>query len=178
MFFEKLKELIYSKEIVSLYTSYNDTSRFVSGIILDISETEILISSIAPNGAYDGFMVLCLENIYRINQNSNYELKLLKLYQRCKENYKVIDCMKEDIKKTLLEYALSNELIVSIELFNSNCDDVQGIVKNIDNNVLSIESIDEYGNKDGLSTINIEDITSIVCDSDKEQILKMLVDKR
>jgi hypothetical protein len=70
-----LSNAMSNMEIVSVYTDYN-TDSFSAGYILGVYDDFVLLNSITPNGLNDGLYILKLENIFQVNFNGDYELKL------------------------------------------------------------------------------------------------------
>lgn len=76
----------------------------------------------------------------------------------------------------MLKFAKENEFKITIELLESGLNDVQGYVKNFTDEKLMILKINDLGQKDGLSEIDLDAITSIVCNSEDENTLEILAE--
>jgi hypothetical protein len=75
-----------------------------------------------------------------------------------------------------LNHALNNRLVVSVELLDSSFNNIDGLVKSIEGESITFEEYDQYGGFDGVSIICLNDITHLVCDSEDESCLKLLIE--
>ena len=75
-------------------------------------------------------------------------------------------------------FAQENHKVVSIELLVSGNYDIQGFISEIKDTIITVEQLDDYGKKDGISIISFSDITSISCDSNEEIALTLLAEKQ
>jgi len=176
MFSEYLLSAKTSNDPISVYTNKNDTDRFSFGFIQDISEEHVLIESVSPLGFYDGYIIKEKEEIYRIDRMDSYGKKMRKLFSLRQQSHQIVERKTDNLILNLMYFANENRLVVTIELFNSGSYDLQGHVGVIQDNVVTIEKLDENGASDGSSVVSLADITIISCDSDNEMALKLLVD--
>lgn len=174
MFIEKLQELKNSKKIASFYTNEENTSRFNVGYIVEFTDEHFLVAAISPYGKYDGFVLLEVGSILRINTDSLYEEKMEKLTKHYNTTHECISIDGDSLLSGLIQYACTQNYIVSLELLNSGVYDVQGYVKDVTDEGCTIEQITEYGEDDGLTLIAVSDITKISCNSADEILLKIL----
>ncbi|MEG0663785.1 MAG: hypothetical protein RR483_01650 [Clostridia bacterium] len=168
---EKLEQLINTDTIVELYTNDDETTMFAAGFIKGLSEENILIYEINQDGEYDGYIVFKLENIYRISYDTLYTIEL---YEKIKQNgvfHKDVEIISSNQFVNIVNFSKKENKIMSITLFNSEYDDVIGIMNNMDDYCVEINMIDIKGNKDGQSIVCFKDISRIVCDSEDEQLL-------
>ncbi|MNL56261.1 hypothetical protein D3C87_1797400 [compost metagenome] len=98
------------------------------------------------------------------------------MYERKKQTHKLVDLIKNNTLISMLEFIKNNNYILTIQLFESGENDIQGFVSKIGEKDLLIKKIDEYGKEDGIAIVIIDNITSIVCDSEEEIVLKMLAE--
>lgn len=176
MFKDILEKSRNEKEILSLYTNKEDTERFSVGYILELCEKYCIIALISPSGLYDGYRVIDINEIYKIEYGGDYEKKLKKLYDIKKQSHKDIKLLENNLIISMLKFAKENEFIITIELLESGLNDVQGYVKNFTDEKLMILKINDLGQKDGLSEIDLDAITSIVCNSEDENTLEILAE--
>ncbi len=174
VFMEQLTALLKSKEMLQIYTNFGDTQKFSVGFVYALTSTEILIAHVTPYGKYDGYIVKQLKDIYRIETQSKYINKLKKLYSHEKKEHTVIEQTHNSLVSDLLSFAYHNQKIVSLELLESDNDDIIGFVDSLQSGLARISTIDEYGKSDGVSFIKTDDITHAVCDSENEIALKTL----
>ena len=69
-----------------------------------------------------------------------------------------------DLIEELLIFAQKRHKILSIELMNSGYDDCIGFIELINESMCKTQEINEFGKYDGISIVNLSDITQISCD--------------
>ena len=164
-----------NKKLVSLYSNVENKDTFNVGFIVDYDSKFLLLNSISEYGKYDGILLIYIDDIFRIDIDSNYENKLLRLLNN-KEitNYKfkkIGSCIEK-----LFNYAKENNSIISISFFDSDYkSDVIGKVKSYNTNLVEICCYDEYGKVDGISYINISEINYASLDSLDEKMITNLI---
>lgn len=171
---DQIKKVIIDKLLVEIYDDIDDTDSFNVGYILCSSGGYYVVSSISPTGYYDGLFTINIDDIIKIQYNTNYIdkiQKLIKINNETKHFY--TDKIFEDGIQYVLNYALDNKRILSIELCNSGFFDIVGFVKVINNEIL-IKEIDEYGFKSEIRVLNEKNITKIRTCSTDEIILEKL----
>lgn len=172
---ENLEKFKKSQKLVSLYSNIENKDAFNVGFIVDYDSEFILLNSISQYGKYDGILLIYIDDIFRIDTDSKYGNKLLKLLNNEEiTNYefkKVGSCIEK-----IFSYAKENDSIISISFFDSdNKSDIIGKVKSYDNNEVEICCYDEYGEIDGISYININEINYISLDSLDEKMITNLI---
>lgn len=170
----ELASCMKEKSLVSFYSNTTDTEKFSVGFVRAISDEFVLLAHVTTTGYYDGFLLKTLESIFEIKHSGKYEKKLADLYRLQKQNHPDISISYDSLSISILTHALEKGLIISLGLFNSGLDDIQGYVMEICDDFLKIELIDDYGENDGIATLNICDITHVVCDSENEIALNLL----
>ncbi len=177
MFKTVLSEAKESGVPISLYTDKEDTARFAFGFVLGLSDDAVLIGSITPYGFYDGYTVRRLQDIYRVERGDRYGCRLLKLYALHDQLHPSLP-LTGDLFRDVLSFSRKSRLAVSIELMDSDCDDVQGFVSDVQGMAAVIEQVSDDGEPDGETVIAVGDITCITCDAEKETALKLLFESR
>jgi len=174
---KSILESIEKKKIVSLYDNKNDTAGHYSGDIQYVNEDHVLISHYNSSGGYSGYVLLKTENIYRVDQDGKYENSLKRL-SKLQSEEQAHHCFNEteDLVFDLLQFAQQKQLVVLIELCESDMDDIQGFILNINKETVVISCIDNFGEQDGISTIFTEDISVIKCDTNPCREAKLLYD--
>lgn len=170
----ELKRLCETREPVSIYANYANTSKFIFGYVLAVNEVDIAIQLISPNGDDDGFTVMNIDNILRIEEKCQYTEKMKILSSD--KNIPVYDFKfcEDEIMESAVLYALNHNRILSVELVDSGFDDVVGFVDYADGGVCKINQIDEYGFDDGFSLIEFKNITKVTVMSSDERRIKKL----
>jgi hypothetical protein len=161
---------------VSLYTDNKDTEKYSFGFIQRVSDDWVLLASISPFGFYDGFVIKKHENVYRCESKDKYGERIYQLYQLRKQKHSIVDVVSNNLLLDLIQYAQKNQFVVSFKLCDSECDDIQGFIADIQDGLITIEQLDDDGNTNGESIISFEDVTCLACDSDNEMTIKLLAD--
>lgn len=169
-----LSELRCSQKMVSIYTDYQETNKFHYGVIIALNEKEVAIQMLSPDGESDGIIVMDVENVFRVEENGQYDEKMKKL---CPNNPPPLlheDLDENEIFESLLSIALIEKSIVSIELVDSGYNDIVGFVEAIEDGRCRVKQVNEYGYEDGFSFFLIRDITKITyLSQDEKRLMKL-----
>jgi hypothetical protein len=173
----KLKEAKDKGYIVALYSEPYDQTAFDVGFIDLLTDKEVRIRSISPEGYYAGYEIRTLDKIYRIDIDSNYLKKITFLFNRSENFYREVELSdtigNEGILFSTLEEAKEKKLIVVIWTEDED-DSVIGYIDGISEDVVKLMSIDDYGKEDGYIYLSIRSITDMDCNSHKCQLLSFL----
>ena len=161
--------------IVCLYRSCY-SNRFSAGFVLAISDHHVVIESVSPRGECDGWILRELDDLCRIDHSGRYEDKLLSFY-RMRGQQHARDFLPEtdgnsDLKLEMFVAARHHDYAVRIH--TGADEDVEGFVKEVETNTVSIEKLDDYGQNDGECTFDMEVIEGITIGDDDLQDLKLL----
>ena len=173
---EELKRCQKQCQVVSIFTGSEDLGKFTAGFVRAVDNDYVLIAHITPFGAYDGYRVEELEAVRKVKYDGKYEHMLQRLYEIQKQSHPDV-AITGSLISDLLIYAKKHTLLISAELLDSDDDDVQGLVLGIKDDILTIRQVDRFGDEDGTCIVDIRDITVLVCDSDVEAALRLLIKK-
>lgn len=172
-----LKSKIGTDEVISVYCYPDNCNSFLAGHITYVDDDYFLIKCITWNGLYDGFSARKTENVFRVDQATYYEnnIKILSTKNQARHiEYVSVDdyCFITNF----LTFALNNSFVVSIGVNDSKESNLMGFIKDIDleNNTVSVDQIDDYGNINGFSTITYDSICQLDCDGEREIKFKTL----
>lgn len=142
-----LIELINDKKVVSIYTDVDNYDCFAVGYIVALKNEKILVYHIGSHGEDDGYSVINIGDIYRIETESKYINKLRDL-----SNVNVEETIKfnttDDLLMDLLNEAIHSQCIVKLSL-NHISNLLMGYVIKIEDNKVYMLQIDQYGEDDG-----------------------------
>lgn len=161
--------------IVSIYRSYYSV-RFSAGWVLAFSDNEVVVESLSPRGACDGWFSRKIEDIVRIDTGGRYEETLLAL-QRArggthpKEFLPPLD-LASNLKLEMLLAARAGDYAVRLDTGAE--EDIRGFVREVGPETASIEKFDLHGQSDGDCTLDTDIIEGIYVDDDELQDLKLL----
>lgn len=153
-------------------TYFYFNSQELCGYIAHYNEKEILINHITPQGLYDGYIIRRISDIVEIDYDGKYDRKIEKLYKIRNQAHKTVDFKNDDIIYTMLDFAKENGYIVSLD-FEDTC--ASGLLVNYKDNIVTINAVDRYGEKDGVNVIDINNVIAIFIDTDNEQKLRILM---
>ena len=172
-----LKQLLESQKLcrlTSIFGDENEIESFGVGYISSCNETDYIFQSISPRGLYDGFLLRKTNRIFKLDFNGSYEKKIQTLSKFNNGQHCKFDFGKENLVNAMLKFAMKNQFVVAIELLDSGCDDCTGFITSVDDEKCTIGKLDRYGRQNGITIIEISEITKINVDSEDEQDLKIL----
>lgn len=149
-------ESLYQKGLLEIYAQEDD-SRFDVGNLLHFDDEWLLIECFDNYGKFDGYMLIRLESIFKINYQTKYVKELEKVLQVPPKPLQTVS-MQADLFHQLL-ISLQNNGIVSVTLSNGNV--VIGEILAVDESMVSIKVFLDNGIEDGISLISCDMISSI-----------------
>ena len=167
--YKLLEKLKNEKTLCEIYT--NNFDGFSVGNIMCVSDSWFMISSYAPNGKWDGYLLLPISLVCRVAYNTLYleKIKRFIVYEDVIYPFKPSE---NSIIMSALNYLKSVPKLAKIEILNDRDMVIIGHVKDIDDDYLFVEEVDNYGNKDGCSVIKISDISFLEFDAEEEKLLQ------
>lgn len=169
--YQNLISCVENREIVSIFCDDSNPSTFLTGRVLNVTEDELLLCHISPDGYYDGFIWIPTRYLFRVNIGGKYERKIQTLYQFRKQSHPTVP-IKDCLQNSLLSFCLTRNLIVSVELESTT---LRGQLVHFDKDIVSLSLLDDYGLPNGTSHVLNEQIISIAVDTSHEQNLRILV---
>lgn len=166
---EILREVCKCGKYVAIYHD-DSNGNFAFGRVLAVNEEFIAVYSISKNAEYNGIVISRTESVIRIETDNQYIEKMKKLIDS--SLYDITDQISIDesrIVESVLLMAKENKKIVSIDILNREFDDITGFVDIIDDGICMIQQINDYGYQDGISYVNIRDISEVLYDTIYEQ---------
>jgi hypothetical protein len=161
----KIKELIETQKLCSVYTNAKSTDKFSVGFLLKYDDKYFIMESIDQYGKSDGIFCSLIDNIFKVEDENEYISCIQKLFSYFKQTRYKNPMLKDGILKSFIDYIVENKKICSIELCNSGICDAVGFISKITNGIIELVVIDQYGRRDGVQTITLADISHISCDS-------------
>lgn len=173
---EIIEELKLSRELCEIYTDSDYTDKFFVGYILESDQEFFVCKAINAYGEYDGWICCLHDNIIRVQTGTNYLKNLLVLYNEKKDRGQELCLNPDDLLLQMLEYIKDNKRICTIELCNSNMNDVIGFVSDISQRgaILRVKMVDADGKADGESRIDMNMVSCITTQSADERKLEFL----
>lgn len=174
MLYNELIKIMNEDTLVSLYDNRNNISRFIFGKLLFVNEDFFIIQLFSSTGHLDGLLLKRIDEVFRIEINSSYHKKIMKLIELNNARTEKIDFCDSKPIESFLEFAKYNNHVVSVEILGGDSFNLIGFIESNHDNICKIQQIDEYGYFDGLSVFNITDVTEISCNSSSEIVIKNL----
>ncbi len=161
--------------VVLLYRSCY-SNRFSAGFVLAISDEHVVIESLSTRGECDGWILRELSDLCRIDHNGRYEEKLLSFHrlrgERHPQDFLPTADLSSNLKIEMFVAARQHDLAVRVH--TGADDDVEGFVREVGADTISLEKLNEYGQNDGDCTLDMEVIEGIYIGDDELQDLKLL----
>ncbi len=172
--YNKLKQFKDNQELVSIFSDYRDTDCFSVGYVLSIDETFYIIEHISPMGRLDGYSFRLVDDIFKFESNNTYMNDISMLFKYF--NQKRVNDINRGLSPTegILEFAKSHNKICTIELCNSDRDDVVGFIEEYSETTITIKSIKKDGIYDGEAIINVEQIIDLSYGREEHQKIEIL----
>ena len=131
-----------------------------------------MIQSLNPDGKDDGLLVLNKVYVYRIDYNGEYEKHLKKISKF--EKYDLL--VNGNLLLCLLQYSQVQNYMIEFEIYNNEDSYNTGYIKEISNDCVTIQVVNDDGKFDGESNILIDSISllgsnSISC-REMEKLIK------
>lgn len=163
---------------VSVYTNIYDCEKFAFGRIICVGESFFAMATLALNGDNDGIAVLLTKDVFRIETDSKYGQKMVRLHQPFRSQ-PWLPALREDamVLSALQEVKKANRL-VSVELREERDACMTGWVENVDEHMVELRQVDEFGNPDGTGWALLEDISSLSFDSEQEKWIEAQIKSR
>ncbi|BCD88137.1 hypothetical protein PSm6_45440 [Pseudomonas solani] len=169
-----LEKAMQDKRIVSIYTS-DDWSSYSVGYVVSIDGTHICLESITGSGESIGFEIRSLEEITKVETSGKYEQKIETLANHQGEviHPVALPALGEGIIHETLALALQRKCVITIWVQGSE-DSISGYVSSIENDTITIQAVDEFGDNDGASVVPQGEISSIDFCTKEEQLREFL----
>ena len=155
----------------SFYCDASRPNMHLTGYIYTYNEDEILIKHISPDGYYDGFILIHISDLIRVDILGQYEKRIAALFAIRKQSHPIINHLNDTLYISVMDFAHANNLIVSVELEDST---ISGFVLDFNECNIHMQVVNENGQTDGEMTILVENVLSFAVDTTTEQNLKLL----
>lgn len=177
-FIRLLKRSMNENIMVAVYSNKNRPDTCSVGYVDSITKDMVLIKHVTPHGLTDGFVIRRLEDVFRIDINGQYENKLQRLYFLQEQSHHAITSQlnsEVDLFVGILNISQKFGKVVDVCIDDTESQaDIVGFVKEVKENEVIISQISEYGFANGESSLMIDDIVKISCDTYNGHILELL----
>lgn len=174
---ELLGESQKKQTLLSIYDNKDDIDKFYVGYIVEIFDDSILLYSYDENGEEDGYLLIRLVDIFKIEKESAYlnGLNIL-VKQKDSTNREQNNKFRNDGKEGIAEVISvchEKRILVTIKLIYE--DFIAGYIVEKDDEYLLIEKYSKNRARDGYNLIWFRDIQNIHFDGKEEKnLIKLL----
>jgi hypothetical protein len=171
--FKKIATSPITNDLIEIYTDKEEHT-FAVGFVICSSDKELLLNLINSDGIDDGFLLININDIYCVNCETKYIENISLLSNNKQHRLPTFLSQKGYIKNLdlfseIILFLTETHIITHIKLYNNA--DYYGYIETNDKDVVIIQIINEYGNRDGFSYIKIEEIAQISFDGIEENRL-------
>lgn len=175
-FADTLRRALESDALIGVFFDPDRPAAFMAGWVEAVTNEHILLRHLSPHGRYDGYRLIPVEEIFRVDSAGRYLERLRLLSQVREERFmrflKTKVTEESDLLRAALLAAQQHELLVRVDVLDD--DDESGWVKNLTNDTVTISRLDDYGVVDFEATVHLEAITGLHCDNESLQDLRIL----
>ena len=173
---EILKKLKENQTLVSLHFDEGDPTSVSVGYIIEVTMTHVLLESVSKDGMKIGYYLYEINQLFRIDYDGLYEQKISSLLTKFNGNYQHTKLDKFESTNLIMELLMfaKNHNLISILWLEDNEDSICGFVDKVENGLITISQIDDFGNRDGTVIIEEKTIETISVNDKKCQILNFL----
>ena len=165
-----------SGQFMSVYDETEEAGKFHVCRYLCEDNDFVLFQLISTRGYDDGFYLIPVESVNRVDVDDTYTKRLVKLFALQQQPARAFDCSGEPLLEHFLSHAVG-KYITSV--FLEDGENVTGQILSIhaEDDFLCVAKISEDGQPDGTAYIRMDCIEKIICDSGVERSIAMLMDE-
>jgi len=172
---EKLKKFCGTNIPISIYNDSENSDKCCLGYVQAVNEEWVLTKEISPDGHFDGYCTQRFEEIFRVEQDTKYIKKLAILYELKKEeNSEFMLNFSENILSNALDSAIQNHIITTIWV-NNDSGTITGYVTEYQDDMVTLQQINDFGEKNGLVIIYEKDIEQVTLGAEDDADIDKLV---
>lgn len=161
--------------IIQCHLDSNDPETFVVGKLIEISDEWFLMQDVSYLGKWNGLALYETADIVSVSTENEYINKLQFLLKHRNEDPFSISMPKDNLLKNVLLFAAKHRKAISLETCSSGCRDVIGFVDKIEHENVKILQYDEFGRADGISYVDMKEITRCFIGDEDLICLEILV---
>jgi hypothetical protein len=171
-----LRQALESDALIGVFSDPADPAAFMVGWVEAVTDEHVLLRHLSTHGRYDGYRLLAIDDIFRLDTAGRY-LERLRLLSQVREErfvrfFKAKMSREADLVTETLLAAQQHELLVRVYILDG--DHESGWVKDLTHDTVTITRLDEYGIADFEATVHLEAISEVHCDDEGLQDLQIL----
>ena len=165
--------------LVGVYTNPDRPDRLNVGYVDDLTDTDVRIRSVTPNGDVVGFEIYPLSAILRVNEddgNDDYLDKIRRIVGKRDDVFCSISGwgQQESGIRAALTESMAKVQIISVHRGTDEEEGLTGLVTSVAAETVRMLTVDQYGEDDEDAEIRIDEITSIDYATEHEQVRQYL----
>jgi len=173
-----LKDAQKNNECIGLYMDKDMPNSFSTGFVKNCNSDYVLLSSIDRFGAPNGFEMISVSDIYKIEYGTKYIQKLLaisKIGFEFDKDFEFNLDSEKDILISSLKLIQKRGVFCSIRIAEGEEGGLYvGRIKSLQDQIIILEEFDEFGDQTGTVAICINDIQSIDINQKSEALIQAL----
>lgn len=169
---ELLKKLKKSNAPVAVY--YKTGGAFCAGYVKETDGEFVLMQFISPNGRFDGWHCIRIEEILKIDFGSAYLFNLEKVYRHYGDSPAEIKISSKSVLQSFIDLAVKNKWLCTLEIGFETIEKISGYIRSRDWNNVEMQLLNENGEADGFTAFDLEEVVYIGVLSEYETYLKVL----
>lgn len=167
-----LKKMRDTRELVAVY--YKSTNGACTGFVRELDDEFMLLELISPNGRADGFTIVRLDEILKMDARTSYLRNLSRVYAYYGDPPQPIKLKDKDLLLAFLDYASKNGWLTTMTLGFETIEKISGFIVGRDWNALTVRLVGENGEDDGFTRFEYEDLVSASACTEFEKYLVVL----
>lgn len=157
-------ECIKEKEqLISVFNDPEENDSFAVGYITELNQEELLLKYYSPQGLYDGYRWMRVEDIFQCGTDGCYEKRVPYFCEAQNDgNIGFAPENDQDILKELFRFSMEKEKLLVFELPSEY---ITGYIRSYSEELLEIQSIDDSGQEDEHIYLDKEMVSEIQMDT-------------
>ena len=162
--------------LVALYRDPEDWSKCLVGFVDEVAPDAVRIRSVTSRGDVIGYEVHSLSAIKGVGLDDGAHdyldkvSRLVRMHRRVVSDAEACSCGIEDS----LREAMANRRIVTVIYSHGEGDALCGVVRVMTEGSVSVQTVDQFGEDDGLVTASLDGVTAVHYGTEDEEILEYL----
>ena len=152
----RIFESLCHNGLLEIYAQEDD-SKFDLGNLLYFDDEWLLLECFDNFGNFDGYMLLSLESVFKVNYQTKYTKDLGKIIQSPQKPLQIVSTQTDLLHQLLV--SLQKNGIVSVTL--SNGDVIIGEILSTEDSLVCIKVFCDDGTEDGVSMFSSDMISSV-----------------
>ena len=161
-------------ELIQCHIDHGDPETFVVGVLISYDDTWFLLKDVSSYGESNGFALYQRCDIVSVKDDSEYLNKIALLIKYNNASWPDIQVSGHDLLIQVIQLCITMSKVVGIEIYASGYRDVNGIIEEVDGNVVTIRQTDEFGQSDGRCWLVVNSITRMYFDDKESTYLGIL----